>query len=177
MLLTQIVQNCSICRRPVRLRSQPTDHDTSCTPCRGGLVAHEIDDDQPTALLVDYRDEVFTRIATDMAQTGLCIVRAESADEALKLTARYKPVLVVANTDLPDQSGWLLAAKLRIVAPHVRVWLFRAHSSTFDEGMAAFLHVDQFLDYGGDLLRLSDKVTDVMAQLTADNAPTQPPCD
>ena len=120
-------------------------------------------EEPPTALLVEHRDEVFARIATDMAESGLCVVRAKSATEALKLCGVYEPALVVANIDLPEQSGWLLAGKLRFVDQRIRVWLYQSETTSYDEGMADYLRVDQLVEYGGDLLGLSETIIEQMA--------------
>ena len=115
------------------------------------------------AMLVEYRDEVCARIATDLAEWGMRVIRAQSAGEALRMCGRYDPFLVVANLDLPDQSGWLLAGKLRLVDRRIRVWLYQPRLSRHDKGMAKYLHVDALLDYGGDLLGLSETILDLMA--------------
>ncbi len=98
-----------------------------------------------------------------LAEAGMRVVRAKSAIAALKLYARYAPSLVLANVDLPDQSGWLLTAKLRFVDPDVPVWLYYPRSSPRQTRAAAYLAVDELLDYGGDLLGLSDVIVTLMA--------------
>ena len=117
----------------------------------------------PIALLVEQRDEVFARLAADMVEAGMWVIRAESAAEALISCETYAPSVVVASVDLADQSGWLLAGKLRLLDPGIRVWLYRARSSSYDEDMAAYLYVDELLDYGGDLLGLSDAISELTA--------------
>lgn len=118
---------------------------------------------QPTALLVEHRDEVFARVATDMAEFGMRVIRANSAVEALKLFGTYEPAMVVANIDLPDQNGWTLAGKIRFIDADVRIWVYQPQSDPEDEGMAKWLEVDEMLDYGGDLLGLSEAIVDLMA--------------
>jgi len=135
----------------------------NCLPRRQACDETEAADEQPTALLVEHRDEVFARLATDLAEAGMRVVRAKSAIGALKLYARYAPSLVLANVDLPDQSGWLLTAKLRFVDPDVPVWLYYPRSSPRQTRAAAYLAVGELLDYGGDLLGLSDAIVTLMA--------------
>lgn len=117
---------------------------------------------QPMALLVEDRDEVFARIATDVAESGMRVVRAKSATEALKLCGRYEPALVVANVDLPEQNGWMLASKLRFVDQKIQVWLYQPKSTSYSKGMADYLRVDELLEYGGDLLGLSETILELM---------------
>ncbi len=123
----------------------------------------EIEAARPTAVVAEPRDEVFARLATDMAEAGMRVVRAKTASEAIRHCASYQPTLIVANLDLPDQSGWLLAGKLRFVDPDVRVWLYQPQTTSYQKGMAKFLKVEELLDYGGDLLGLSETVIRLMA--------------
>lgn len=118
---------------------------------------------RPTALCVEHRDEVFARVATDMAKFGVRVVRAKSASEALALCGKYDPVLVIANVDLPDHSGWLLACKLRFIDSNTPIWLYQTRSSHYDHGMVKFLKVDELLDHDGDLLGLSDTIIELMS--------------
>ncbi len=118
---------------------------------------------QPTILLVEYRDEVFARVATDLAEFGARVVRAKTATEALILVETRKPVLIVGNVDLPGQSGWLMTAKLRLFDHHTRVWLYRQQPSNYGEEIAAFLDIDALLADHGDLFGLSDTIVDRMA--------------
>ncbi len=113
---------------------------------------------RPTAILVEHRDEVFARIATDMAESGMRVVRAKSAAEALELFPRFEPTLVVANINLPDQNGWLLARKLSLFDRRLRVWLYQPFVTTRDEEMAKCAPVDEWLVYLGDLLGLSESI-------------------
>ncbi len=120
----------------------------------------------PTTLLVEQRDEVFARIATDLAEFGMRVVRAKSATEALKLSGKYKPRLIVAHVNLQDQSGWLLAGKLGFVDRRIHIWLYQPLSSSYDRGLAGFLNVAELVDYRGDLFCLSEKIVELMANLS-----------
>jgi CheY-like chemotaxis protein len=127
---------------------------------------HESIIERPIAVVAEPRDEVFARLAMDIAAAGMKVVRAKTATEAIRHCATYQPTLIVSNLDLPDQSGWLLAGKLRFIDPDLRVWLYQPRTSPYEKGMARFLKVDELLDYGGDLLGLSETVI----QLIADNS-------
>ncbi|NOY29835.1 MAG: response regulator [Planctomycetes bacterium] len=94
---------------------------------------------QPTVLLVEYRDEVFTRIATDLTKLGIRVIRAKAAIEAMRLFGKYKPQLVVANTDLPGQSGWLLTAKIRLLKSDASVWLYHGWPRNYGHAITRFL--------------------------------------
>lgn len=119
---------------------------------------------QPIALLVEHRDEVFARIATDLAEAGMRVLRARTVVEALTLSVSREPMVVVANVDLPDQSGWLLAGKLSFIDPTIRIWLYQPKRSDYDVGLAEFLQVQELFEYGGDLLGLSESIMQLIAE-------------
>lgn len=172
--LNHHVVDCPTCGRPVEVSCQYAGHEVACGHCRGVFVANQpcaetsLADsqyevaEQPTALLVEHRDEVFARIATDMAQCGMRVIRATSAIEALKLFGTYEPTTLVANVDLPDQNGWMLAGKVRFIDSDVRIWVYQPESEPDDDGMAQWLEVDELLDYGGDLLGLSETIVQLI---------------
>ncbi len=118
---------------------------------------------QPTVLLVEHRDEVFARLATDMAEFGMRVIRAKSSTEAVKLCDTYEPTLLVGNVDLPDQNSWLTTAKLRLFSRQIRVWLYQHQASYYGREIAKFLGVDAPLTYQGDLLSLSETIVNLMA--------------
>ena len=115
-------------------------------------------------MLVEHRDEVFARLATDIAEFGIRVLRAKSAIEAMKLYDKHSPTLIVGNVELPDQSGWLMTAKLRLFDRGICIWLYHRQSSSYGQEIAAFLGVDALLPYQGDLLSLSEQVIDLMDQ-------------
>lgn len=83
----------------------------------------------------------------------------------------YSPTLVVASLDHPDQSGWSLAGKLCFIDPDIRVWLYQACTERADGNMARLFRVDELLEYGGDLLGLSDAIIDLLT-----DQPDDSPC-
>ncbi len=76
---------------------------------------------QVTMLLVEYRDEVFARIAADLAAAGVVVQRADSGAEASRIFAQQGAGLLLVNADLPDGSGWLVSSKLRLVNPDASI--------------------------------------------------------
>lgn len=120
--------------------------------------------DRVRILLVEQRDEVFARLAADAAEEGFRVVRATTAHEAVEHYAQHPFTLVVANLDLPDQSGWLLAAKLHFVDLTAAVWLYEPALSDMHVAMAKFLRVDELFAYGGDLFSLVDAITARLAE-------------
>ncbi|MHB8973887.1 MAG: response regulator [Pirellulaceae bacterium] len=106
-------------------------------------------------LLVEHRDEVFSRLATDLTAAGLQVSRAGHAAGAMKEFVRCSVDLLVANFDLPDSSGWLLTAKLRLVSLSPRIWLYAPWPSLHEMAMSKFVGADGLIAYRGDVCRLS----------------------
>ena len=190
--LSHHVVDCPICGRPVEFESDSLGRELACGHCRGRFVAYQPTGGQPiaatvrehslleradrllpkpdpapgeslTVVLVEHRDEVFARLAADIEQLGVVVVRAKSAAEALRLVSRCDSALVLANRDLPEQNGWVLADKLSQVAPHIEAWLYMPQVSMYAEILARFLKVTELLVHDGDLYLLSDAVVERLA--------------
>ncbi len=106
-------------------------------------------------LLVEHDDEVYDRLATDLTAAGVQVTRARHAAGAMKECVRGSADLLVANFDLPDSSGWLLTAKLRLVSSTPHIWLYAPWPSLHDMAMAQFVGADGLFAYRGDVCRLS----------------------
>jgi len=111
-----------------------------------------------TILLVEHRDEVFARLATDLAAAGIEAVRAKTTTEGLGRYVREPTALLVVNADQPGESAWLLAAKLHLTHPVARIWVYMHRPSTSDVEAANFLMVDELIEYQGDLSRLTAEI-------------------
>ena len=75
----------------------------------------------PAVLVVEYRDTVYHRLASDLDHAGLRVMRVYCASEGIIQYSMFRPDLVIANVELPDQSGWLLTAKLCVIEPQPHV--------------------------------------------------------
>jgi ActR/RegA family two-component response regulator len=106
-------------------------------------------------LLVEYRDEVFARLATDLTEVGLRVERAVCAASASRACIHSPAELLVVNVDLPDGSGWLLAAKLRLASAVAPIWLYAPWPLPDAVAMAEYVGADGLIAYDGDLGRLS----------------------
>jgi response regulator RpfG family c-di-GMP phosphodiesterase len=126
---------------------------------------------QPVAcrnvLLVEYRDEVFARLAADLMAAGLQVERAVCAASAAKAHVRSPAELVVVNVDLPDGSGWLLTAKLRLMSAAPQIWLYAPWPLPDAVAMAEYVGADGLIRYEGDLCRLSAAIVSRVSVLPA----------
>lgn len=135
------------------------------------LRFHSWADSPPLAcrniLLVEYRDEVFARLAADLAEVGLQVERAVCMAGALKAHVRLPADLLLVNVDLPDGSGWLLSAKLRLVSATPHIWLYAPRPLPDAVAMAEYVGADGLLAYDGDLYRLSASIVSRVSVLPA----------
>ncbi len=123
-----------------------------------GAAVHAFPGKVKGVLLVEHRDKVYARLASDLASLQLQVTRASNASAASRRFAACPSNLVIAFVDLPDESGWLLAAKLRLVYPKALIWLYTAFPSARDREGARYLGVACLIEYRGDLLRLGANV-------------------
>lgn len=121
--------------------------------------------DQPrqSVLIVEYRDAVFDRLASTFRLIGMRILRAMCGFEAMGQYMRMRPNLVVANIDIPGQSGWLLTAKLRLLEATPHVWLYTSRKTAASVSMAKFVKAEEMFELGGDLNRLTDTILGCLA--------------
>jgi CheY-like chemotaxis protein len=119
--------------------------------------------DRPAILLVEHRDEVFARMAADLAAAGLFVMQAGSTKEALVRWTQTAPAVCLVNLDLPDRGGSFLASYFRDLESGVPVWLYTARKSAAAISAANAAGAEELVDYGGDLWKLSDAILDCLA--------------
>lgn len=142
------------------------------SPASGSLRPKSEPRDVTEVLVVEHRDEVFARIQADLAAWGIQVQRAISAEEARRLYYRRPLELVLTHTDLPDETGWLFACKLRIVWPSTRLWIYTPWWTAKEQVLAEFVGAEEILGYGGDLQRLAAEILD---RLVTSSFPLPPP--
>jgi CheY-like chemotaxis protein len=78
-------------------------------------------------LLFAYSDSAHaSRCVRYFRRQGWQVHMVASGAEAQRLAAELKPEVIVLDVDLPDESGWLSAAKIRLLPPDERVVLLAA---------------------------------------------------
>lgn len=110
-------------------------------------------------LLIEHRDEVFARLVADLRNFGCAVERAATVDDAVRCCRRQKMALILCYRDLPDESGWLIASKLRFIDPLTKIWLYAASFAAFDQIGAQYSGVEDLVYYKGDLASLSRQLT------------------
>ncbi len=103
--------------------------------------------DRPCLILGYVKSEFASRWGRYFRRQGWEVHLAANADEARRLASVLEPRAVVLDVEMPDESGWLAAAKLTREQPDVKVLLVgsRAPKRTTDiadVGAAAWLDRD-----------------------------------
>ncbi len=167
------VVDCPTCGRPIEISDHQLWQAMCCSHCGGDFVSYRRPNGtlgaatlrgrgsirhaehllqtarniEPTiAVVVESDDPIFRSVASGLVASGMRVLRAQTAVEAMAKCVQHDADLVVANVHLEDQSGWLLAAKLRWIDPSVSVWLYQTRWSDYERGLASFLQVDRMLD-------------------------------
>ncbi len=136
-------------------RSTPTQHTGEPLPQPGRSGQSNL---RPVAFVIEPRDEVYARLAGDLIEAGFRVVRAMSATDALKACGKYQPRVVVASLAFAPQKSWQLAPELATLDRDTRVILYGVEIAIHDYAMADFLGIEQLIEYGGDLFRLSARI-------------------
>jgi DNA-binding NarL/FixJ family response regulator len=83
--------------------------------------------------------------ARQCRRQGWEVHQTHSGRGARQLAATIEPAVVVLDTDLGDESGWLTAAKLLLERPRQKILLAGAEHTDFREQLALFLGAAGFI--------------------------------
>jgi hypothetical protein len=120
---------------------------------------------KPTILIAEHRDEVFARLAWDLAGMGATVFRAARARDIATMCNHTSADLALCFMHLPDESGWLASAKMRMGSNTLRIWLYSAWESQCDWEWAKSCDAERIIYYRGDLFVLSDAIRANMRDL------------
>ncbi|MFN4258126.1 MAG: hypothetical protein ACK4RK_02440 [Gemmataceae bacterium] len=100
----------------------------------------------------DYRQ----RGMRGLSAQGWEVHLAQTAAEVYQLVNQLAPAVVVLATELPDESGWLVCAKIRVQPPAPRLILVADDCSPALKRFSRFVGVSALLRRGAGLAALSD---------------------
>src|SRR5262249_55300435 len=85
---------------------------------------------------------------------GWEVHKITSGKEARQLAGALAPQVVILDTELPDESGWLTAAKLLLDQPDQKIFLVGPEQTQANEHFASFLGAAGFVarSRGADVL-------------------------
>ena len=99
----------------------------------------------PQILLVEDDAMLLEVLAEALRREGYSFETARNGDEAIEKAYRLKPDAVLLDIDLPGQSGYLVAAKLKVAKPSPKVLFLTAMPRGQSDRIATFLRVDGIL--------------------------------
>jgi len=105
-------------------------------------------------LIVEFRDEIYASLSRVLEDEGLSVSRAEKASEVAAMSSGTSQDIVLINEAMPDESGWLISAKLRLSNTPRRLWMYTAKKLYCLQEWQELAGVEHSFCYGGDLLRL-----------------------
>jgi len=112
----------------------------------------------PVALVVEERDRFFAAIATPLVSARFQVVRATTSDMAHAHFDNDSPDLIVANCELPDESGWLMASKWCLGGKAYEVWLYQSSPAAFDDHWQRFTKVEHLFYHEGSAACLTGQI-------------------
>ncbi len=105
-------------------------------------------------LIVEFRDEIYASLSRVLEDEGLAVSRAEKASEVAAMSSGTSRDIVLINEAMPDESGWLISAKLRLSNTPRRLWMYTAKKLYCLQDWQELAGVEHAFCYEGDLLRL-----------------------
>ena len=130
---------------------------------------------QPQGVLLVEPDSVLSgRLSAVLSAAGLKVERVTDAGAAYERLRRSPAGLVVSNVRLPDESGWLLAAKLRLSSPRPRVWLHSVDRQPWEVPFAAFIGAERLIRDRDELRPLVVRVAATEESEAAADGPDAP---
>lgn len=108
--------------------------------------------------VIEWRDEVFARLAADLRAQGLRVLRSKARAMAWWRSGRCVNDLLIVNLDQPQHGGWITVAQLRAIRPAGRIWAYVPRVLPGDRMIAERFDMDDLIEYQGDLLRLSEEI-------------------
>ena len=97
-------------------------------------------------MVLAYVDSAFSSLAArQFRRLGWEVYLASTAEDAHRLTAALAPLVVIIDTELPEESGWLVCAKLLMDQPKPKIILIGPMYSEESKQRATFLGASGFL--------------------------------
>jgi DNA-binding NarL/FixJ family response regulator len=100
----------------------------------------------PLKILLAHRDAGFRReLLENLDGREVQVIQSATAEATHALAAEFRPSIIIVDADLPDQSGALTCAKLKISHPRCRVMLVGRQRNGADARLARFVGADVYV--------------------------------
>jgi two-component system, OmpR family, response regulator len=100
----------------------------------------------PRALIVDSDPAAATAIAAQLQARGWEVRCAAAGDAGLAVARAFHPDLIFLDATIPQQSGWLVCAKLKLFGPGPSVVLMTGRVTEQLSSFAAVVGADRVLE-------------------------------
>lgn len=161
---SQFIQHCPVCGQPMRMGTRCAGHRVTCHHCCGQFIAghnrgseddivrirrieERTESEMPSMLVVESRDVLYQHLSVDLTRAGFRVMRATCASAGITRYFSLRPDFVLSAVDLPDQSGWLLTAKLCVTEHQSKIWLYQSKTSRADAIKASLIGAQELLAY------------------------------
>lgn len=119
-------------------------------------------------LLLGYADSAHaSHCARYFRRHGWEVHLIPSGVDTRRLILDFDPRVVILDTDLPDESGWLTAAKILLGRPEQRVFLVGPERNTSNERFASFLGAAGYFAREESPAALTEEVLGTLMPATA----------
>ena len=106
-------------------------------------------------LILAHADSVYADLTCrSFRRLGWDVYRARTGPEVRRLARLMQPELVLLDTDLPEESGWLTCDKLTREQPRTRVILVGAATAPRDDQFAAFVGASALVNRADSMAQL-----------------------
>ena len=109
-------------------------------------------------LLVEDNEMNRDMLSRRLERKGYTVVCAMDGQQAIDLTARENPALILMDMSLPVVDGWEATRRIKAASPRVPIIALTAHAMEGDERRAREAGCDDYDTKPVDLERLLDKI-------------------
>jgi len=118
---------------------------------------------RPRVLTVECRDEVYAKLKALLDDECCDVARAELGATVASALRQFAPDLILVNGEMPDESGWLIACKMRLRRCLQPVWLYAARPRRLPAAWKDLSGVDKLIQYDGVLPQLLQSIKQNMS--------------
>lgn len=109
-------------------------------------------------LIVEFRDEVFAALKSLFEAFGVRVDRAEREADVPPQVQQKRPDLVLISGTMPDESAWLISAKVRMQSPACATWLYMPRIPPARSHWMEFASAAAIIEYDGVVSTLLDNL-------------------
>ncbi len=119
-------------------------------------------------LLLGYADSAHaSQWARYFRRHGYSVHLIPSGVDTRRLATEIAPRVVILDTDLPDESGWLTAAKILLDRPEQKIFLVGPERTEANERLASFLGAAGYLSRDESPVALSEEILGTLMPASA----------